>query len=57
VSLLLWLENLEMLEKLKNEPFSESGWKSWKTIGFSPTLAGKTEILFLGLTISNSFIR
>ena len=22
-----------MLEKLENEPFSESGWKSWKVLG------------------------
>ena len=25
--------------KLENEPFSEFGWKSWKTIGVSPALA------------------
>jgi len=25
---------LEMLEKLENEPFSECGWNSWETIGF-----------------------
>ena len=28
-------------EAMKNEPFSEFGWKSWKTIGFSPASAGK----------------
>jgi len=40
-----------MLEKLENEHFSEFGWKSRKTIGFSPALAGKAGILFLGLLI------
>jgi len=25
---------------------SEFGWKSWKTIGFSPALAGKAGIFF-----------
>ena len=39
-----------MLEKLENEPFSEFGWKSWKAIGFSPTLAGKAGVLFLDLS-------
>ena len=48
---------LEMLEKLENEPFSEFGWKSWETIIFSPTLAGKARILFLGVSISNGIIR
>jgi len=23
-----------MMEKLENEPFSEFGWGSWKTMGF-----------------------
>ena len=35
-----------MLEKLENEPFSEF---SLKTIGFSPALAGKAGLIFLGL--------
>jgi len=48
---------LEMLEKLENEPFSEFSWKSWKTIGFSPALARKAGIVFLGLEIINSIIR
>ena len=43
----LWLEKLEVLEKLEKEPFSEFGWKSWKIIGFSHALAGKGGILFL----------
>ena len=38
------MEKLEMLEKLENEPFSEFGWKSWKTIGFSHALAGKAGV-------------
>jgi len=46
----LWLEMLE------NEPFSECGWKSWKTLGFSSALGGKAGILFLGLIIINSII-
>ena len=33
------------LEMLENEPFSNFGWKSWKTVGFSSALAGKAEIL------------
>ena len=37
---------LEELEKLENELFSEFGWKSWKIIGFSPDLAGKAGMLF-----------
>ena len=36
---------LEMLEKLENEPFSEYAWNSWKTIVFYPALAGKAGIL------------
>ena len=32
--------------------FGEFNWKSWKTIGFSPALAGKAGILFLGLIIT-----
>jgi len=36
---------------------SEFGSKSWKTVGFSPALAGKAGILFLGLIIGNSIIR
>ena len=51
------LEKLEMLEKLENEPFSEFDWKSWKAIGFSPALAGKAGILFLGLIIISSIIK
>ena len=31
--------------------FSEFGWKSWKTIGFHPALAGKAGLSFLGLLI------
>ena len=46
-----------MLEKLENEPFSEFGWKNWETIGFSPALAGKAGILFLGLITINNIIR
>jgi len=46
----LWLEMLE------NERFSECGWKSWKTLGFSSALGGKAGILFLGLIIINSII-
>jgi len=46
-----------MLEKLENELFSEFDWKSWKAIGFSPALAGKAGILFLGLIIISSIIR
>ena len=42
---------------LENELFSEFGWKSWKTIGFSPALTGKAGILFLGLIIINGTIR
>ena len=59
-----WVENFRkitgcplLLEKLENEPFSEFGWNSWKTIGFSPTLAGKGGILFLGLIVINTIIR
>jgi len=37
--------------------FLEFAWKSWKTIGFSPALAGKAGILFLGLIMINSIIR
>ena len=48
---------LEMLEKVENEPFSEFGWKSWETIIFSPTLAGKARILFLSVSIINGIIR
>ena len=43
------------LEKLENEPFSELGWKSWKTIGFSSALAGQAEFV-LGLIIINRII-
>ena len=46
-----------MLEKLENEPFSGFGWKIWKTIGFSPVLAGKAGILSLGLMIIIGIIR
>jgi len=53
----LRLEKLEVLEKLEIEPFSEFGWKSWKTIGFSPAVAGKAGILILGLMIINGIIR
>ena len=35
------------LVKLENEPFSEFGWKSWKTIR-SPDLAGKAGIFIFG---------
>ena len=42
----LRLEKLEILEILENEPFSEFVWKSWKTIGCSPALAGKAEIFY-----------
>ena len=42
--------------KAGNEPFSEFGWKSWKTIGFSPALAGKARILFLGLIILTALL-
>ena len=45
------------LEELENEPFLEFCWKSWKTIGFSPALAGKAGILFLCLLIISSIIR
>ena len=46
---------LEKLEKLENGPFSEFGWK---TMGFSPALAGKAGILFMGLIIIiNGIIR
>ena len=37
-------------------PFSEFDWKSWKTIGFSPALAGKAGMLYLGLIILDSII-
>ena len=37
--------------------FTGVSWKSWKTIGFSPALARKAEILFLGLIIVNSSVR
>ena len=47
---------LEELEKLVIEPFSEFGWKSWKTIGFSPALVGTAGIV-LGLIIINSITR
>jgi len=50
----LWLE---MLEKLEDVPFSEHCWKSCKTIGFSPALAGKAGFLFLGLMIIKSIIK
>ena len=43
--------------KLENEPFSEFGWKSWKTINFFPALAGKAGILFLSLIIFKVIIR
>ena len=33
------------------------GWKNWKTISFSPTLAAKAGILVLGLIVISSFIR
>jgi len=39
------------LEMLENEPFSEFDWNTWKTIGFSPALAGKAGILFLDVII------
>jgi len=47
-----------MLEKLENEHFSEFGWKSRKTIGFSPALAGKAGVFFsfLGLIMINGII-
>ena len=45
------------LEKLEHEPCSEFGWKSWKTIAFSPALDGKAGMLFLCLIIINSIIR
>jgi len=45
------------LEKLENGPFSESGWKSWNTIGFSPALAGKAGILFFDLIVIDCIIR
>jgi len=48
---------LESREKLENEPLSEFGWKSWKTLCFSPTLAGKAGILFLGPIIIKGIIR
>jgi len=38
-------------------PFSEFGWKNWKTIGFSPVSAGKAGILFMVLIIINDIIR
>ena len=41
----------------KMSPFSEFGWNSWKTIGFSPALAGKAGILFLGLILISGIIR
>ena len=37
--------------------FTEFGWKSWKTIGFSSALAGKTGIFFLSLVIMNGIVR
>jgi len=37
--------------------FSEFGWNSWKTIGFSSALAGKAGILLFGLIIINGIIR
>ena len=43
--------------KLENELFSEFGWKTWKTIGFSPALVGKAGILALGLMIISAIIR
>ena len=43
--------------KAGNEPFSEFGGKSSKTIGFSPALAGQAGILFLSLVIMNSIVR
>ena len=43
--------------KLENEPFSESGWKSCKIIGFPLSLAGKTGILFVDLITINTTIR
>ena len=46
-----------MMENLENEPFSEFGWRGWKTIGFSPALAEKAGILFLDKLIINGSIR
>ena len=37
--------------------FSEFGWKSWKTIGFSLAIAGNSGIVFLDLMVSDSIIR
>ena len=37
--------------------FSKFVWKSWKTMRFSPALAGKAGNLFLSLIIINSIIR
>ena len=37
--------------------FSDFDWKCWKTIGFSPVLAGKAGISVLGLIIVNTIIR
>ena len=37
-----WVLRLEILEKLKNEPSSEFGCKSWKTIGFFSCFAWKS---------------
>ena len=48
---------VEMLKKLENDFFSEFHWKSWKAIGFSPALAGKAGILFLGLIIFSGSMR
>ena len=39
------------------EPFSEFGWKNWKTISFSPALVGKARILVLGQIMINSIIK
>ena len=48
---------LDKLEKLENEPFSEFVRKSVKIIGFFPAVAGKAGILFLGLMIIGDIIR
>ena len=46
-----------MLEKLENEPFSEFGWKSLRTIDFSTALTGKAGVLFLGLVRIHGIFR
>jgi len=52
----LRLEKLKVLENLENGPFHNLAVENWKTIGFSPALAGKYGV-FLGLIIVNRIIR